>query len=126
MNKIGLMDVKLAMKDSRFRESLPPELTDDVIKYLHNPGCGPCGIQLFRKVLGTCQKQLGQYFPNREIADEKEEVMKLAENNWSVINCKTEDLENELRKLSMGRKQIAIARYENEVTVIVNHLDVVY
>ena len=126
MNKIGLMDVKLAMKDSRFRESLPPELTDDVVKYLHNPGCGPCGIQLFRKVLSSCKKQLEQYFPSREVVDEKEEVKKLAANNWTVINCKTHELEDQLRKLPPGRKMIAVARYEDEITVIIDELDVLF
>jgi len=126
MNKIGLMDVKLAMKDSRFRESLPPELTDDIVKYLHNPGCGPCGTQLFRKILSSCQKQLEQYFPNRQVADEKEEAMKLAQNHWTVINCTIQELESKLHSMAPGRKQIALARYEDQVTIIVNHLEVLY
>ena len=35
---IGLMDVKQAMRDSRFRESLPASMRDDIQKYLNNPG----------------------------------------------------------------------------------------
>jgi len=114
------------MKDNRFRESLPPELTDDVVKYLHNPGCGPCGTQLFRRILSSCQKQLEQYFPNRQVADEKEEAMKLAQNHWIVINCKINELEVKLRALPPGRKQLDACRHGDDITVIINELDIIY
>lgn len=126
MNKIGLMDVKNALRDQRFRESLPEELTSDIIKYLQNPGCGACGTKLFRKILRDCRKQLLSYFPGRDVYKEEEEMAKLAENHWSVINCHKDELEDALKKLPVGRKQIAIARYEDQVTVVVNELDVLW
>ena len=57
---------------------------------------------------------------------EPEEAKKLAENNWTVINCKADELEERLRRLPNGRKQLAIARYEDLVTVVINEIDVVY
>ena len=36
MKPIGLMDVKQALRDKRFRESLPPIFDADVQKYLQN------------------------------------------------------------------------------------------
>ena len=70
--------------------------------------------------------QLQEYFPNRTVANLDEEAKKLAENHWRVINCKADELENELKKLPSGRKQIAVARFEDMVTVVVNELDIIY
>lgn len=126
MKKIGLMDVKNALKDQRFRESLPQELTNDIVKYLQNPGCGACGTKLFRKILRDCRPQLQAYFPGREVYKEEEEMAKLAENHWTVINCHVNELEDHLRKLPPGRKQLAVCRYEDKITVVVNEIDILY
>jgi hypothetical protein len=126
MSKIGLMDVKNALKDERFRKSLPDDMTHEMVKYLQNPGCGACGTKLFRKILRDCRPQLQAYFPGRDIYKEEEEVAKLAENHWMVINCNADELEDRLKKLPAGRKQIAIARYEDKVTVVVNELDILW
>lgn len=126
MKKIGLMDVKNALKDQRFREKLPESLTPELVKYLNNPGCGACGTKLFRKILRDCRPQLQSYFPGREIYKEEEEAAKLAENHWSVINCHIDELEDILRGLPPGRKQLAVCRYEDQVTVVVNELDIIY
>ena len=120
------MDVKVAMKDSKFRAILPSEITEDVIRYLHNPGCGSCGVKLFRKILRDCKSQLRQYFPDSEIADESEEMAKLAQNHWTVINCNIDELEDKLKRLSPGRKQIDVARSQDQVTVVVNELDIIF
>ena len=85
-----------------------------------------CNMPLYRKILSDCSDQIKQYFPNREISNIQEEVKRLAQNKFSVINCSVDDLESHLRKLGIGRKQIAISRYEDQVTVIVNDLDVIY
>lgn len=125
MNKISLMQVKQALKDRRFREMLPAEMTDDVNKYLQNPGCA-CNLPIYRRILQKAGEQLKAYFPGHELSDIEEEVKKLAENKFSVINCHKDELENKLRKLSPGRKQLAVARFEDQVTVVVNELDVIY
>jgi hypothetical protein len=46
-------------------------------------------------------------------------------NNFSVINCSIGELEEKLQSLKGGRKQISMARFEDQVTVIVNDLDIV-
>lgn len=119
------MQVKQALRDGRFRASLPEDFSQDIQKYLNNPGCA-CNVPFYRRVLKEAKDQLRSYFPNHEIIDEEKDIARLAENNWSVINCHVEDLEKELRKLPPGRKQIAVARYEQNVTVVVNELDVIF
>ena len=123
------MDVKKSLKDSRFRESLPDSFkkkySKELIEFLNNPGCG-CNVPLYRAILKEAPEQLRAYYPGREVLNEKEEAEKLAENNWTVINCKVDELEDRLRRLSKGRKQIAVSRFEDQVTVIVNELDILF
>lgn len=125
MRPIGLMEVKQALRDHRFRESLGIEYKEDLQKYLQNPSCA-CNLPLYKKIMSEAKDELQAYYPNRSVADLEAEAMKLAENNWSVINCHISELESKLIKLPPGRKQLAIARHEDQVTVVVNELDVVY
>jgi hypothetical protein len=119
------MEVKLALQDPRFRDSLPIEFQDDVAKFLSNPTCA-CNVPIYRKVLKNCAKQLIEYFPGNEITNEEVEIQKLSQNHWTVINCHVSELEAKLRALPPGRKQIAPARYGDQVTVVVNELDVIF
>jgi hypothetical protein len=119
------MEVKEALKDARFRNTLPDDLKEAANKYLNNPGC-PCHMKTIRRILKECRSQLSDYFPGAEIVEEVKEVAKLARNSWRVINCKITALEAELKKLPPGRKQLAVSRYQDDVTVVVNELDVVY
>ena len=123
--KVTLIEVKSALKDSRFRLSLPKSLENEVNEFLNNPGC-PCHVPLYRKILKDCKEQLLKYYPNSELTDPAEEIKKLADNQWTVINCGINDLEKELRKLGPGRKQLDIARYEDQITVVINELDIVF
>lgn len=124
-NKISLVDVKKALKDSRFRLTLPKEMDKDVEEFLNNPGCA-CHVPLYKKVIKDCKEQLEKYYPNLEIPNQEEELKKLAENHWSVINCHIDELENRLSRLGPGRKQLDVARWEDQVTVVVNDLDVIF
>ena len=72
------------------------------------------------------KKELQAYFPNRNIADIDEEVKKISQNHWTVINCAATELEEKLKRLPSGRKQIAVSRFEDQVTVVVNELDVLF
>jgi hypothetical protein len=112
------------MQDERFRVSLPIELQDDVQKYLENPSC-KCNLPIYKRVAKECPDQIKAYFPGKKIADFEEDFRK-AENSWRVINCHINQLENELRKLPIGRKQVDVARYKDQVTVVVNELDLIY
>jgi len=126
MNKIvTLMDVKQALRDPRFREGLPKEFEDDIRKYQQNPGCA-CNVPLYKRVMIEAKEALQAYYPNKSIISLEEDAKKLAENNFYVINCTIETLEQNLKNLGPGRKQIAIARYEDQITVIVNDLDFLY
>lgn len=124
MKKISLMEVKLALKDERFRNSLPKDLEGEVNQFLNNPGCA-CNVPLYRKILKDCGDQLEKYYPNSEL-EKVEEIKNIAENQWTVINCSISELESKLRKLGPGRKQLDMARYEDQVTVIINELDMVF
>lgn len=128
MKKIGLMDVKAALNDHRFRDTLPLEFQDDVVKYLSNPGC-PCNVPIYKKIIKNCKKELKEYYPNLSVPKENEEekeVENLSKNHFSVINCHIDELEGKLRNLPPGRKQIAICRFEDQATVVLNELDVIY
>lgn len=125
MARISLLDIKKALKDSRFRLSLPKEFEKDVDSFLDKPGCG-CHVPLYKKILKECKEQLKNYYPNLEIVDNSEELQKLADNNFTVINCHINDLESRLNALPPGRKQMDVARYEDQVTVVVNDLDVIF
>jgi replicative DNA helicase len=113
------------MKDSRFRNNLPITVQDDVQKYLKNPACA-CNTPIYARILRECQDQILQYYPGREIITLEQEVEQLAKNHWKVVNCHIDDLEKELRKLPPGRKQIDVARYEDQVTVVINELDLIF
>ena len=122
---ISLLDVKRALRDSEFRKELPSSLLDDVQKFLNNPGC-VCNVPIYRKIMKFGGEQLKKYFSEKILVTPEEEEAKLAKNNWSVLNCSIGELEANLKKLNKGRKQIAISRYEDQVTVIINELDILF
>ena len=126
--RISIHDVKQALLDERFRSSLPDDLGEDVQKFLKNPGCA-CNHPIYMRVMQHARPQLVNYFPTKETPTKEEaekEFDKLSKNNWQVINCTTQELSNELKKLGSGRKQIDIARYQDQVTVVINHLEELY
>lgn len=126
--RVTVHDVKQALLDQRFRDMLPEELKDDIQRFLKNPGC-KCNHPIYRNVMMKAGKQLTEYFPTKEPAPEEEiekETSLLNKNNWQVINCSIYELSDELRKLGTGRKQLDVARFEDQVTVIVNHLEEVW
>lgn len=125
--KITINNVKEALLDERFRATLPDDLLDDVQKFLKNPGCA-CNHPIYVRVAQKAGSQLKEYFPTREIPSETEiqkEFDKLSRNQWQVINCSIHDLSKELKNLPPGRKQLEIARFQDQVTVVINHLEFV-
>ena len=86
-------------------------------------GVQTCALPIF---LNKAQDKLKAYFPQGEIVNEEEDLNKLAKNNYHVINCHINDLASNLKRFPEGRKQIAIARFEDQVTVIINELDLLY
>lgn len=126
--KVTIHDIKQALLDERFRASLPDSLTEDVVKFLKNPSCG-CNHPIYLKVMQKAGKEIAAYFPNKEEPQPEEmqkEITRLAKNDWQVINCHINELAEKLRELGPGRKQLDIARYQDQVTVVVNHLEGIY
>ena len=124
--KIGLIEIKQALNDGRFRDALPVELREDLVKYLQCPSC-PSHVAFFRKILQLAGKQLKEYYPDSELHDEETEIKKLSENNWVVFSCHIDKLETELRRrAALGRVQIAVTRYQDQVTCVMNKLNYVF
>ncbi len=117
--KIKLMDVKQALLDDRFRESLPEELVPDIQKFIQNPGCS-CNHPIYKKVMKLAWKQLTDYYPTKEQVEPEEEIV---QNQWTVINCSIHELASKLRNLGPGKKQVEVARWEDQVTVIINEFE---
>lgn len=120
---VSLMDIKSAMKDEDFRSKLPESLAPEIQKFINNPSCS-CNVPLYKKIIKEAKEQVLAYFPGKDVMTQEEEIERLSKNNWRVINCSIGDVEKEMKKLPNGRKQIAMARYEDQVTIIVNDLDV--
>jgi hypothetical protein len=121
--KLGILDVKQAIFDERF-QNLFPELKEDIQKVIKDPGCA-CNRSIFLKFF-QYKDRLEKFFPNRLVESEEEDKQQLAQNHWTVINCHINELEGKLRKLPGGRKQLAVTRFEDQVTVVVNHLDILF
>lgn len=121
--KLGILDVKQALHDPKF-QSLFPELEEDIAKIIKDPGC-PCNRDMYLKFF-YYKDRLEKFFPNRLVESAEEEKVKLSENHWQVINCRVDELEGKLKKLPPGRKQLAVTRYEDQITVVVNNLDILY
>ena len=126
MKKIRIQEVKQALHDPEFRKKLPPELKEDIQKYEQNPGC-PCNLPIYVNILKKASRQLMEYYPtHQEIENPDEELLKLAENHFMVFSCHIDELEKKLKALAPGRKQLAITRWQDQITVIVNELDVIF
>lgn len=119
--KVSIQEVKEALRDSKFRLSLPEELKDDIRKYEQNPNC-PCNLEIYRRILKFGSKQLREYYPGKEVVNPDTELPPLQENRWTVVSCHINQLENELKKFQFGRFQIAVARWEDQATIIFNEI----
>jgi len=123
--RLTRLDIKHAiLSNVKFRE-LFPELEKEIKEVISNPSC-PCHIPTY-DLFFRYKDRLQQYFSMKEIKSPQEEAEDESQNNWSVINCKAHELEDVLNKLhKQGRLQIAIARFENEITLVVNSLGIAY
>lgn len=122
--KISILDVKQALQDERFVALLPESLQKTAEKYLKDPGCA-CNHNFIVTVLKDASKQLKEYYPSAtEMVNPDEELEKLSKNNWKVFSCHIDELEEKLQQLPSGRKQLDMARWESQITVIVNELDI--
>lgn len=121
--KISYKDIKTALLDKRFRDKLPDDFQEDLTKFLNNPGCA-CNHPFYRRIIAQAKEILYEYFPGRDAVDIAKEAENVMKNHWNVINCHVDELQELLRKLPNGRKQIAIARFEDQATVVINELEI--
>ena len=114
---INKSDIRQAIKsDARFRD-LFPELASEIKDFLYNPSC-PCHDPLVDKIMKATDR-LHLYFPNKQVLIQ---TPSKSEELWTIINTNINELDEKLRRLPVGRKQISVARFEDQVTVIVNML----
>lgn len=119
------LEVKHAiLSDGRFRE-LFPELKDEIAKVISNPSCA-CNVPHYDKFF-YYKDRLAKYFSGREVVSPKEEVEEANQNHWTVTNCSINELEDMLNKMhKLGRVQVAVARYQDQVTVVVNDMGIMF
>jgi len=124
-NQVTVSDIKEALKNEEFRNALPAQLQDDVQKFLSNPNCS-CNMKIYQRILQEAETNVKAFFPSKSIVSHQHVMETVMQNNWTVINCNINNLEEELKKLKTGRKQITMGRFEDQVTVIINELEMVY
>jgi hypothetical protein len=119
------MDIRQALHDPRFRDAFP-EHVREFEQLDARPGCGTCAVPLARKILNDHPDRVAKFFPGRAVVRPEDEAATLAQNQWTVINCHVSELEDKLKALPPGRKQVAITRHADQVTCVINELMVVF
>ena len=118
MKEIKIATIKKALQDRDFRNQYS-EYQKEIDEWINNPDC-KCNAPLYNAILADTSR-LEKYFGEEIVItdppmpEEPEQV-----NQWSVINCHIDELDNHLQGLSHGPKFITIARWEDQVTVIIN------
>lgn len=118
MTEIKIASIKKALRSHEFR-GMYPELNSEIDEYIQNPDC-KCNIPLYNAILADIDR-LKKWFGEDAIVVDPllpEEPDQL--NKWQVINCHIDELEKHLQDLPHGPKQIVIARWEDQVSVIIN------
>lgn len=128
MKEITLEIIKKSLYDSEFRELLinnNDSYSKLIDQWINNPNC-QCNNELYTKIfenINILRQYYGENiyisninkFDNIQINNEDETI-----NYWTVFNGSIHEIEDFLNNLGNGIKQIAIARYKDEVTIIVN------
>lgn len=117
--QVDTTELRKALWKAEFR-ALFPELKDGIHQFLSNPNC-KCNAPLFNSLL-QARDRLEQYFgPEIEVVEQpvtEEEVR----TRTFVINTSIDLLEKELRRLPVGPKHISLARFEDQITAVVQLL----
>ncbi len=118
MIEITIEKIKKALQDSEFR-NLFPHLEEEIDQWIENPGC-KCNTPLYNTILSDIT-QLRTYFgAEMVVVDQPLSEIDEQVNQWSVINCTIDELQERLAELPPGPKQISLARFEDQITCIVN------
>jgi len=101
--QVSLADIKLALKDETFRNSLPESLQPDVQKFLQNPNCS-CNMKIYQRVLQEAEQQVVNYFPDKKYLSPQQVMETAMQNTWTVLNCNINELEENLKKVKTRQK----------------------
>jgi len=134
--KITIADIKSALNDETFRATLPPELNEDVAKYLQNPNCG-CNVKNYQRMLTIGNEQFAKYFPNKNVVKALEHyaqqppappqptkeitaTIPVMKTRHVVFNCHVDELQSKLDQLSNleTRTNVTISRSGDMVTAV--------
>lgn len=110
MNNFTLHDLKSALFDEKFQH-LFPEFKEQIKLFLKDSNCS-CNIGLLKQLL-KYKERIKQYFPNKQI---------IQKDSWKVINCNIYDLDQKLKELPKGKKMMAISRFREEITIVLNDI----
>lgn len=113
------MDIKSAIWDKRFQE-LFPEHEEKFKKTLKSPGCA-CNIKFLRTLMKE-KERLQKYFPTKEI---KEEEAVVERDDYVVVNCPIDQLQNKLKSYPKKKRIVAAARWKDSITVILNDISAI-
>lgn len=123
MKEIKVEHIKKALRDSSFR-ALFPDFRDDMDQFLRNPDC-KCNAPLYNAIMRDTAN-LKKYFGNDVVVtdpplpeQDEDDIEQI--NQWNVINCHIDQLEQILDQFRAGPVQLAIARYEDQITVVINN-----
>lgn len=123
MKPVGMMDIRQALRDERFRGQFP-ELAGPMAKYAANTGCGTCAVSLVREILAKFPERVREYFPGREVMTAEAATAAPAvaprRGEWAVYDGPCAGLEAWLRKRPPhAPSQVAVARWEDQCTAAV-------
>lgn len=102
-----------------FRD-LFPELKSDIDVFLQNPGC-KCNEPLYNTILQQTDR-LKRYFGEEMRIKEKVVTAETLRQSTFVLNVDIHELQGALRKLPVGPKSISLARFQDQVTAVVQIL----
>lgn len=71
----------------------------------------------------TASKELLQYYPGKESVETEEEQPQV---DWTVISCHVDELTSRLRKLPKPVSVQGVARWEDQVTVIIKEENAIF
>lgn len=115
-------DLKNAAKKGEFRNKFP-ELKGEFNDFIQKTGCAHCARKMIEGLM-VYEDRLRDHFGDVEFDVAPPEAFDpVGANNFTVINCLTSELEDRLNALPAAAYQITVARYEDQITAIINRLD---
>ena len=112
--------LKKQFYDPAFR-ALFPDLGEHFSKFFQKPGC-KCNGYLYIQIIKNLDK-LTEWFGQDIELDQVLSGMVAGKNEWTVISGTIDEMEDILNALPRGPKTFAVARWENQLTIVIRDLD---